>query len=170
MSRYQITIRCTACLHRYKRVLVAEDEAALEYVRDPPCPKCAEVSRRPAFDYESRKAPAIGGSLLGKAADLTEKIVTEDHKMTDLNLKTYEGEISAPKLPPRQQAMADNFFARPSRSRGGLFGLPTRAVVQAAVGGRFLTPDTVNPVAIQHEKRDRPAVHIVNTDKAQRAR
>jgi hypothetical protein len=99
--------------------------------------------------------------------DQTYQIVSEDYKMTDMRDNVREGETMAPKLAPRLQAMADNMFARP-KQRGnpaaGIFGLSPRAVMQAAVSGRFNTPDTVNPVATQHRNRDRAPIHIVAGD------
>jgi len=166
-TAFQVTIRCTACMHRYKRVMKAEDEESLAYVPDPPCPKCSVTAKRKKFDFKSGKAPGVGGSLIVRAVDTTLNIVAEDHKMTDLRTTVHEGESMAPKLPPRQQAMADNFFARPAgqrKARGGIFDLPPRAVMQAAVGGRFNTADTVNPVAIQHRKRESAPIHIIAGD------
>lgn len=168
-TQFQVTIRCMnpACGHRYRRVMEAPDAETLEYIPDPPCPKCAVKRRRKKFDFASGKAPAAGGSLIVRAVDTTAQIVMQDHGMTDLRSDVREGESMAPKLPPRQQAMADSFFAKPQsqrRSRGGIFDLPPRAVMQAAVSGRFNTPDTVNPVAIQHRKRDAAPIHIVAGD------
>lgn len=164
-TRFQVTIRCQVCLHRYKRVMEAEDAETLDRIPDPPCPQCkkAQKVRRAKFDGT---APAIGGSLVVRAVDQTAQIVMEDHKLSDLRSDVREGETMAPKLAPRLQAMADNMFTRPKRGNpaAGLFGLPTRAVINAAVNGRFNTPDTINPVAVQHRNRDRPPVRIVAGD------
>lgn len=144
----------------------AEDVETLERIPDPPCPTCkkAQKVRHAKFDGT---APAIGGSLIVRAVDQTAQIVMEDHGMTDLRSDVREGEAMAPKLAPRLQAMADNMFTRP-KQRGnpgaGLFGLPTQAVINAAVKGRFNTPDTINPVAVQHRAKDRPPVHIIAGD------
>lgn len=171
-TQFQVTIRCMnpECSHRYKRVMEAADAESLDYIPDPPCPKCAVKRKAKKFDFKSGKAPAAGGSLIVRAVDTTLNMVSEDYGMTDLRTNVREGESMAPKLPPKQQAMADNFFARPAGGQrrrgptGGIFDLSPKAVMQAAVNGRFNTPDTPNPVAIQHRKRDAAPIHIVAGD------
>ena len=169
MSEFMVTIRClnAECGHKYKRKMAAADETELAYIPDPPCPKCSKPKKTNVAEFKfDGRAPAIGGSLAVRAVDTTAQIVMEDHKMTDLRSDVREGESMAPKLPPRQQAMADSFFAKPNRNRGGagIFGLPPAAVLKAAVGGRFNTPDTVNPIAIQHKKKDSAPIHYVAGD------
>lgn len=166
-TRFKVSIKCLACGHRYARVMRAMDEYELETIPDPPCPCCEKAGRIPAFNYESGKAPAAIGSLLAQAVDTTAQIVMEDHGMTDLRDNVREGETAAPKLAPKLQAMADGMFARPKNRRrptGGIFDLPPAAIMRAAVGGRFMTPDTAQPVAVQHAKRDRAPIHIVAGD------
>ena len=164
MGKFQVTIRCTACRHRYKRVMSAEDEDSLAYVPDPPCPVCARATQVPKFEFNG-KAPAAIGSLHVRAVDQTADIVMKDHGLTDMKDNVREGESSVMPLPPRQQAMADNFFSRPRgagrRHSGDIFQLPPRAVLQAAVSGRFSTPDTVNPVATQHAAKSSAPIHII---------
>ena len=164
-TKYQLTIRCTVCGTRFKRIMSADDEDALAALPDPPCPYCHRRPRkRKAFDFRG-KAPAVGGSVAVRAVDQTAQIVMEDHKLTDLRSDVREGETMAPKLAPRLQAMADNMFSRPKgRAQNGLFGMPPRAVLQAAVSGRFQTQDTVNPVALHHKRRDAMPVQIVAGD------
>jgi len=169
VTRFQLKLRCTDCGTRYKRVVEVADDQNVSDVPDPPCPTCSKVHKTkvPAFKFGTGKAPAVGGSLVVKAVDTTAQIVMEDHGMTDLRSDVREGESMAPKLPPRQQAMADNFFARPKnqrRMRGGIFDLPPRAVMQSAVNGRFQTPDTINPIAIHHARRESAPVRIVGGD------
>jgi hypothetical protein len=147
----------------------ADDEMHLSDLPDPPCPHCGVVQRKRGMDVGAGRAPAVGGSLVVRAVDETARIVMEDHGMTDLRSDVREGETMAPKLPPKQQEMADNFFSGPQRRRGsagGLLGMPARQVIQAAVSGRFMTPDTVNPVASHHAKRDAPPINIIaSTDR-----
>lgn len=166
MTRFQVGIRCIECGHRYKRTMEASDEEALEALPDPPCPQCkkkARVTAVPQFDYHSGQAPAVGGSLVARAVDQTAQIVMEDHGLTDLRSDVREGETMVPKIPPKLQAAADNMFSRPKgRPGAGIFGMPPRAVLNAAVSGRFSTPDTVNPVAVQHAKREKAPIHFVN--------
>jgi hypothetical protein len=169
MTKFQLTIRCTSCGHRYKRTVSAPDEETLAVLPDPPCPSCNKKAKRKRFDFQG-KAPAVGGSLVVRAMDTTMNIVAEDHNMTDLNTDAREGSTMAPKLPPRQQAMADNFFHKPKggRNAGGLFSLSPQAIRQAAVSGRFNTPDTPNPIAVQHARKDRAPIHVVNDPKTWR--
>jgi hypothetical protein len=173
-TKFQVTIRCDLCQHRYKRTMEAEDEQGLDEIDDPPCPKCTKAAKAPrGMAFDTGRAPAVGGSLQVRAVDFTADLVMRDHGMTDLRSDVREGESMAPKLPPRQQAMADNMFAR-RNSRGinpaSIMGLSPRAVMQAAVSGRFNTPDTPNPVAIQHARRDAAPTHIIAGDGIKSAR
>lgn len=181
-TRFQVTIRCQVCQTRYKRVMEAEDVETLDRIPDPPCPQCkkAQKVRRAKFDGT---APAIGGSLVVRAVDQTAEIAMANHGLSDLRdfSSVKEGESMAPKLAPHLQAMADGMFDRRQKNPNagvagmppqfrqrhvapGIMGLPTRAVISAAINGRFNTSDSVNPVAIQHQKRDRPPVQIVAGD------
>ncbi len=168
MTRFGVTLRCTSCGTRYKRTMTAPDEETLAALPDPPCPTCNKKAKRRKFDFASGKAPATGGALSVRAVDETARIVMEDHGMTDLRSDVREGESAAPKLPPAQQAMADNFFKRgqgaPSRMRSGMFGMNPNAVRAAAVAGRFRTPDTVDPVALQHSQRKSVPTNLINPD------
>ena len=170
MTRFQLSCRCTSCGLKFRRVIEAESEADIVYGQAPPCPTCArgQKSKVAKFDFHSRKAPAAGGSLRVRAIDTTAQIVMEDYGMSDLKDRVYEGETAAPKLPPKLQTMADNMFARPKSPRrqqlGGIFGLPTQAVIKAAVGGRYMTPDTAQPIAEHHKRRDKAATIFVAGD------
>ncbi len=173
-TKFSVTIRCLnpECNHKYSRVMSAPDEETLAVIPDPPCPKCSRKPRKKRFDYAAGTAPAVGGSLVVRAVDQTAAIVMADHHLTDLRSDVREGETMAPKLPPRLQAMADGMFSRPKRpgQAQGLFGLNPAAVRQAAVNGRFNTPDTVNPIAVQHSRKDRAPVHIVAGDNVRPSR
>ena len=126
MTKFEVRIRCTVCNHRYKRVMQAVDADALEYVENPPCPRCYLPERVRGMDVAGGKAPAVGGSLAARAVDATAEIVMQDYQMTDLRSDVREGESAAPKLPPKQQEAADNFFGGglKRRSAGGIMGLP----------------------------------------------
>jgi hypothetical protein len=167
-TKFAVTIRCLDCGKRYKRTMEAETQEALAALPDPECPSCSKPRRKSTvgeFKFNG-KAPAVGGSLTVRAVDATAKIVMEDHGMTDLRSDVREGESMAPKLPPKQQALADGFFAGHKRpGAAGMMGLSPQQVMKAAVGGRFNTPDTVNPVAIQHKKRESAPIHYVNSGK-----
>ena len=166
MTRFQITIRCVACSHRYKRTIEAPDEQSLDDAPDPPCPKCAKVARvAPPYPYAEGKAPAVGGSLVVRATDYTANAMMEDYNMTnvrDFN-KVEPGEMAAPKLPPAQQNAVDNFFGGP-RNRRNPLGMTSKQIVQTAVRGGFTTRDTVNPVAIHAETKTRAPINIVAGD------
>lgn len=166
MTRYKVTIRCQVCQTRYERVMQAEDAETLERVPDPPCPKCRKRQKVRTAAFTGKAPAVVGANITVRAIDQTAQIVMEDQKLGDLRSDVREGETMAPKLAPRLQAMADNMFARPKRGNpaGGIFSLPPRAVLQAAVSGRFQTPDTVNPIATQHRNRQRPDVHIIAGD------
>ena len=165
MTRFEVKIRCTVCNHRYKRILAADSEQALDYVPNPPCPKCSAAEHVRGMDVGGGKAPAVTGALSVRAADTTAAIVMQDYGMTDLRDNVREGESAAPKLPPAQQAAADNFFGGPKRRNAtGIMALPPQQLIKAATSGRFMTPDTVNPVATQHQHKDRPPIHIVAGD------
>ena len=168
-TRWEIRIRCQICSHRYKRVMTAADEATLERLPDPPCPQCKKAQKVRHAPFNG-KAPAIGGNITVRAMDQTMRIVSEDHGMTDLRTTVHEGEAMAPKLAPRLQAMADNMFSRPKTRNpsAGIFGLPPQAILKSAVNGRFNTRDTVNPVAIQHAKRESAPIHIIAGDGVRR--
>jgi hypothetical protein len=128
VKKYQITLKCRSCTHRYKRVLFAESEEELDDVPNPPCPKCAKRSRRtdtmqqatPPIPHDGltgiiaeQRAPGVNGSTMVKAIDQTAQIVMQDHGLSNLKDNIREGDIMAPRLPPAQQKLADNFFVNP---------------------------------------------------------
>lgn len=164
MTRFQVTIRCTQCNHKYKRVMKAENEAELQFMSDPPCPICTHVHKAIGMDIASGKAPGVVGSLQAKAIDNTAQIVMEDYKMTDLRDDVRVGESSAPKIAPRLQQMADNMFSRPKSVRA-LGGLSGGQIFNAAVNGAFMTKDTVNPVALHHANREAVPTNIIASDR-----
>lgn len=170
-TRWAVKIRCVACGHKYRRVLTAPDEETLATVPDPPCPSCLKRANTQEMVFGTGKAPAVGGSQVTRAVDATAEIVMEDYGMTNLRDDSREGESAAPKLAPRLQDMADNMFTRrPARGAPGLMNMNPRSVMSAAVNGRFNTPDTVNPIAIQHARKDKPPVRIIAGDGMKPAR
>jgi predicted nucleic acid-binding Zn-ribbon protein len=144
-SRYKITWRCTRCGKTYTKI------ASSPNAKDPLCPrrKCIEARAREQSEKEAqnlrkmleeRAAPAVTGFNDGiKAIDKTADIVMEDYKMTDLNSSVRPGEIAAPKLPPKLQEMADNFFTAPSKmSKAAARRLTKMAMSGQGIG---MTPD-----------------------------
>lgn len=164
-TAFEVRIRCISCGTKYKRTMRAADENELAALPDPPCPSCKKAEKVRGMAFGTGIVPSIGGSLIAKAVDTTAEIVMQDYKMGDLRSDVREGESMAPKLAPKLQAMADNMFTRP---RGGnpnnIMGLPTQALIKAAVGGRWNTKDTVNPVAVQHAAKSRPPISIIAGD------
>ena len=155
MTKYRVKIRCKLCYHVYQRTLTSLSDP------DPPCPKCGGAAApAPGIDFETGKAPAVGGSNLTKAVDLTAQIVMEDHKMTDLKDNVRYGETAVPKLPPVQQAMADSMFSRkkPGINPNVLNTLGRRALAGGYAGG---TPDVIRAV---HNAKLKPGVKIIAGD------
>lgn len=179
MTSYKVTIRCLTCQHRYERVMKAESADLLADRPDPPCPKCRKRAKTnvPTFDYTTGQAPAVGGSLIAKAVDTTTEMVMQDYGMTDLRDAKREGDTMAPKLPGPMQSAADNFFNRPKQGQrlnpnagsSPLMGMSPGMVRNAAVSGRFMTPDTPNPVAMHHKRQSKLPVNIVAGDGVKRA-
>lgn len=90
-----------------------------------------------------------------KALDYTAKATMETYGMADLNLNSNmkPGDSCAPKLPPAQQTMADNFF-------GGK-GIPNSGAIAAkALAGSYA--DANNPVANLHRSKVAPKFNITN--------
>ena len=126
-KKYRHRFRCRHCGHEYQRV------STQVLMPAPPCPRkaCAlerqiESQARELANlrqmFEEQRAPGHIGDKVGvKAVDETARIVMEDYRLTDLKDNIREGEVMAPKLPPHQQAAADNFFnpSATARRQGG---------------------------------------------------
>lgn len=163
MSKFRVKLRCGACGHKYMRTLKAEDRDELDQVENPPCPKCAAAERTIGFD-PAGKPPAIGKSLLTKAIDETNEIVTHDHKMTDIRDRPHEGESSMPALPPPLQRQVDGFWG--GKSRRNIAGLNPAALGRAALAGayapgRFRAPDVVKT---HHDQKPSIPINIIASD------
>jgi predicted nucleic acid-binding Zn-ribbon protein len=116
-KRYRIKYRCRRCGKTYKGKITTSPSLV-----DEPCPRiecvvarateaqAAEIANLRQMLEEQRTPGVIGANNSVKAVDETAKIVMEDYKLTDLRDNIREGDIVAPKLPPRQQQAADNFF------------------------------------------------------------
>jgi hypothetical protein len=159
MAWYKITCQCSRCGFRWSRKTTKPDSP------DPPCPNlaCGEVQTPIGMDYSSNRAPGItGGNTLTKAYDETAQIVMDTYGMTDMRDDRHEGETSAPKLPPAQQAAADNYFGGPKGARRTR-GFNGAAHAAAALSGRLTDPVTVaRSIGTTHANRIRPPVHILN--------
>lgn len=168
MAKFKVTYGCKVCGHRWKKMVTDLN------LPDPPCPNLACGEAEPVttrnIDFNSRRAPAaVGMSNKTKAIDETARIVMNDYGMTDLRDDVREGESSAPKLPPRQQAMADGMFNSKIRNETmkRQYGLKNpNMIARAAIGGGYSpkaqrAPD---PVAVVQESRTLPPVRIINKD------
>lgn len=160
MTWYRITCRCTHCGTRWARRTKNPDS------RDPPCPNlaCGENVVPIGMDLSSNKAPAaIGGNIHNKAIDETAKMVMEDYGITDMRDDVRRGETASPKLPPQQQALADNFFGGPKGGRRSMPGFNPARHAAAAVSGQLVDPaSTQRSIGSVHANRVRPPVHIIN--------
>lgn len=171
MARYKIICRCTRCNHRWNR-FTADITSP-----DPPCPRvtmrdddgkpvstCGKETVPIGMDFSSTRAPALGGtSIRTKAIDETAEMVMQDYGLTDMRDDVREGETASPKLPPRQQEMADNYFGGPKARRMNMPGFNPAAAAAAAMSGRLSdTASTQRSLGAVHAARVRPPVHIVN--------
>ncbi len=89
-----------------------------------------------------------------KALDIVADGAMKSYGMTDLNLNSSQrpGDTCAPKLPPQQQQMADNFFNQGKNP--SLKGMNLGAIGKRAIAGAYRDP--TNPVAMVHKARMRP--------------
>lgn len=97
-----------------------------------------------------------------KAIDTTAEVVMQDYKMgniSDTPLRT--GDTLAPKLPPAQQAKADNFFGGGGKKSGLPFNPRQIAAMVNSGGLRPEANGAINPVARMHQNRTRPPTHIM---------
>lgn len=113
------------------------------------------------MDFASNRAPGIiGTNVHVKAIDETAKIVMEDYGHTDMRDDVRPGETMAPKLPPAQQAAADNYFGGGRKRELGGVNLARHA--RAAMAGALVDPGSTNrSIGSVHAARVRPPVHIV---------
>jgi hypothetical protein len=174
----RITFQCGKCNYQWVRTLKVEPK------RDPPCPnrRCEETAEREELKREvenlrqilaEQRAPAtVGANLRVKAIDETAKIVMEDQKLTNLRDGLREGDTMAPKLPQRQQELADAMFSpktsgvTPVIDMGGRRqSIPSarlRQVGLRAIGGAY-AQNSVKPTAII--PKDRPATVAVKNER-----
>lgn len=155
-TSYQITLRCTDCGHKFKRMVATVD------ADDPPCPRCAKQRQNIGLDVAAGVAPSIGGNLSVKAMDFTMETVAAEYGMTDLSTDAREGAAMAPKLPPAQQAAADAMFNPTLRKKamnangGGAMGARLGAIQANALAGSYAVPAD-NPIAALHAQHQRGA-------------
>lgn len=156
-TSYRVTLRCTDCAHKWKRTVSSPDEA------DPPCPCCAKRTQNIGLDVTAGRAPAVGGSPAVRAMDFTMETVAQEYGFTDLRTDAREGETMTPKLPPKQQAVADAMFNPALRqksmgSAGRGMGPKLGGIAANAMAGGYSVP-TADPIAALHAQ-NKPGAKI----------
>lgn len=157
--RYRIRYRCDKCGHEWSRTYKCIP------AKDPACPNksCAEQSeieelRRQVANLtrmlESGTPPAqIGRNVKTKAVDATADIVMSDYKLTDLKDSIRPGESMAPKLPPAQQAAADNYFGGGAMKAAGISAKQASLLGRRAIAGAYrnmaVPPSTIMPQQVR---------------------
>jgi len=116
------------------------------------CYRCGsqDVKRMGTITYGTPK----GSESMIKALDVVAEGSMKSYGMTDLNLHSSmrPGDSCAPKLPPAQQKMADNFFNQGKNPM--LKGVDASAIGRRAMAGAYRDPN--NPVAMAHRNKLRP--------------
>jgi predicted nucleic acid-binding Zn-ribbon protein len=156
-SEYKVTCRCLRCGGVYSKIVkrLTDD--------NPPCPKkkCREaikaeeralMERNIREMIEAERGPAqIGNKIVVKAIDTTAEIVQQDYGLTNLKDNIRQGEAMAPRLPPKMQDAADNFFS-PQKALGGgdarrrkQMDLIGKRAMAGAYRGMALNPAAVVP-------------------------
>ena len=162
---------CRFCAHKWKSPRYdtkAEADAAYEAEGGDAleCPTCLKVMKARGIDFNNPRAPAmIGQNVQIKAIDETAKIVMQDYGMTDLRTDVRPHETAAPKLPPKLQEQADNFFVGRNKRHPQLRQQPA-ALGAAAIRGAFRQQPGYDPVAALHgmnaqERNPVPQTRIV---------
>lgn len=188
MNRYRPIYTCPNCGMRWKGSAVRagegrspEEDAEYRLAMNgtPKCPNldCGTINIARGIDLSIPKAPAqVGQNTAIKAVDKTAEMVMQDYGMTDLRTDVREGETAAPKLAPRLQQQADNFFSGRGARRHPQ--LPTRMspamMGRAAIAGAYRQPNGYQPVENLHTAepslRDTisPPIKILNQPRRRR--
>ena len=114
--KYRQRFRCSDCGHEWK-----SRWSSAPVTKDPPCPNpsCQQVRqlRQAQIEIqnlrkmiEEQKAPGQIGSPEVKKVDWVAETTMQSYGMTDLKDNLREGDTMAPKLAPKAQAAADNYF------------------------------------------------------------
>lgn len=172
--RYEHRFRCRACAHRFSVVRLTADSSK---VKTPKCPRCKGRAKQSfmadvGMDVGAGKAPGVTGAIPVKAYDMALEVAAHNSGLTDINDKPRYGEISAPKLEPRLQQMADNFWGsqKPQGPRRmklnippGLGGGPSAPVTinsqQMRQHGDIDTGSLIEPI---HRAAARPPTNMLN--------
>ena len=159
-TKYKIRYQCDLCGHNYSRTYKVIPK------NDPACPSksCQTKQQLVAMQkemanlkrmVEAGAAPAqTGGNVRVHAVDETAKIVMEDYQMSDLRDGIRPGESVAPKLPPQQQAAADNYFGNKGLQRAGISPKQAELLGRRAMSGAFrnsaVAPNQVLPSNVRN--------------------
>ena len=157
--KYRIDYRCNMCGEEYSV------HARSTPRKDPPCPNEACVAEAKAWDdakarknmsgiLESGRFPGIGGNRAVQVIDDVAENIMATSGLTDLQDNVREGDVVAPKLPPKMQQAADNLWTPQHQPSMGSGPAPSAAQVAAmqssALGGAFGSM-AVNPRKILGE-------------------
>lgn len=171
-TKYRIRCRCLRCGHEYNRIVAKLTD------KDPLCPKkVCKVARaaeeRVAMErnframIEAERGPGhIGNNTMVKAVDKTAEIVQADYGLTNLKDNIRQGDICAPRLPPRMQDAADNFFSGKINTPG----MDARRKRQMdlmgkrAMAGAFRNM-ALNPGAVVPGQAGQAGLRLVGTEK-----
>jgi len=116
--RYAHWFRCSCCGGRFSVVRLTADPAK---VKTPKCPRkrCTGKVRQShmpdvGMDVAAGKAPGLVGSAWARGYDMALDAAAHNAGLTNVIDNPRYGESSAPKLPPKQQALADSFWGKPA--------------------------------------------------------
>ena len=171
-TRYRIKCRCLRCGGIYAKTVARLTDD------NPPCPKkkCREavaaeakalMERNMRAMIEAERGPAqIGNKVVVRAIDATADIVQQDYGLTNLKDNIREGESMAPRLPPKMQDAADNFFS----GKVNVPGADARRrkqmdlIGKRAMAGAFRNM-AINPSAVVGGTPGQAALRRVGTEK-----
>jgi len=170
--RYRIRCRCLRCGKTYSKIVskLTDD--------NPPCPRkvCKELAKaeeRALMEanlramIEAERGPGhIGNKPIVQAIDKTAEIVQQDYALTNLKDSLREGDIAAPRLPPKQQDAADNFFNPKAQMKGidARHRKQMELLGRRAISGAFRSM-AVNPAELLPMKKGEKALRSVRTEK-----
>jgi hypothetical protein len=150
-DRVKVHFRCDRCGHEYNRIYKAVP------MKNPPCPKqaCKDAmaleralaGQRKVMDIiETGQTPGITGrNPMTGIIDQTAAQVMEDYKLTDLQDNIRPGDSMAPKLAPKLQTAADNFFNGGAGQTSKQAQLISRRALSGAYRNMAVAPTDVFP-------------------------
>ena len=166
-TQYKYTCKCLRCEKTYSWLSKKLSE------KDRPCPrkKCREAARREQYErerqnvdtmLEEQRTPGHVGSTGVRIIDATAELVQHDYGLTNLKDNIRTGDNMVPRLEPRMQSAADNFFSGPKHNTIGQQKM--RRLGQLALAGAF-RGNAINPGAVIPGKRGEPILRRVGTER-----